>query len=377
MKKYKIAYFHNSIDLMGGLERVIINKSNALAEMGHEVAIVVTDHKDDAIFVQPLSDKVKLVDLKVGHWFSKKKWHSPITNRIKHYNRINTFIKNWNPDVVISCGQEEKHILAFIACNGIKIREIHLISDYRNRIYSKKWLANILNIIDYKILAYFYDQYVILTEEDFENFYLGKKKKTSVIPNPLTIIPKQSDVTRKEIVTACRLTKSKLINEMIEAFRLVYEKHADWKLLIYGEGPEYNQLYKKITDYNLNESIILKGRTNNIPSVFSNASIFCCTSSHEGFNLTLLEAIACGLPVVTYQFPVGAKDILEDSDAGYLVPMHNIEMLAEKICYLIEHEEVRSEMSKNAIKRANDFEIGTIMSKWIKLFEELIAKKCI
>lgn len=95
----------------------------------------------------------------------------------------------------------------------------------------------------------------------------------------------------------------------------------------------------------------------------SEASIFAYTSNFEGFGLCIVEAMSCGLPIVSYQFPVGAKDIINKSEAGYLVPMHNIKMLAEKICYLIEHDELRKEMSKNAITRAKDFEINNIMAK--------------
>ena len=120
--------------------------------------------------------------------------------------------------------------------------------------------------------------------------------------------------------------------------------------------------------------ILLEGYSDNVAEAMSEASIFAYTSNFEGFGLCIVEALSCGLPVVTYQFPCGAKDILEGSDAGYLVPMHNIEMLADKICYLIEHEEVRKEMSKNAIKRAQDFEICNIMNKWINLFNRIKYK---
>ena len=370
-----ICYCFNSIDLLGGVERVTINKANMLSEMGHNVAIVVTDHKENVSFVQTLSDKVKLIDLNIGYWFGDYKWHSKFTKRLLHYIRLRSFVKGFKPDVIISCGQEEKQIIPLIPCR-LKIREIHLVSSYRSYCYKNKIISKILDFFDYKLLIHFYDKYILLTHEDHKVFFHGNKQKAEVIHNPLTITPIISTQINKSVITCCRLDNfQKQINEMIDAFAIVSKKHPDWLLKIYGDGPDKNNLQEQITRLKIDKNVILMGRTNNVPLALSNSSIYCMTSAIEGFPLSLTEAMSCGLPVVTYQFPCGAKDILEGSDAGYLVPMHNIEMLADKICYLIEHEEVRKEMSKNAIKRAQDFEICNIMNKWINLFEELIAKK--
>lgn len=371
----KIIYCLNSIDLAGGIERVTINKANKLVEMGHEVAIVVTDHKDGAIFVQALSEKVKFIDLKVGHWFGQKKWHSPISKLYTHFVRLKRFVNEYCPDVIISVGQSEKQVVSLLRTKAVKIREIHFLSTYRKYTYNKKWLAKILDFIDYKINIRGYDQIVLLTNEDFNQHWIGNKKKTAVISNPTTIKPQISQLKSKNVITISRLHVYKNLLELVDAFKFVSEAHPDWRLKIYGIGPEEDRIRSYIKKINLENNVILKGYTDNVPLVLSKSDIYACASIFEGFGLVLIEALSCGLPVVTYQFPVGAKDILEGSDAGYLVPMHNVEMLAEKICYLIEHEDVRKEMSINAIKRAQDFEIYNIMNTWINLFDELITKK--
>ena len=371
----KIIYCLNSLDVLGGIERVTINKANKLAEMGHNVAIVVTDHKEDAVFVQPLSKKVKFVDLKVGHWFGQKKWHSPVSKLYTHFVRLKKFVNEYCPDVIISVGQSEKQVISLLRTKAVKIREIHFLSTYRKYTYNKKWLAKILDFIDYKINIRGYDKVVLLTKEDFDNYYNGNKQKTVVISNPITIKSQISQLTSKNIVTVSRLHVYKNIIGLVEAFNIVSKAHPDWCLKIYGTGPEEDNIKSYIKKTNLENNVILEGYTDNVPLVLSKSDIYACASVFEGFGLALIEALACGLPVVTYQFPVGAKDILEGSGAGYLVPMHDIEMLAKKICYLIEHEDVRKEMSLNAIKRAEDFEINNIMTQWIDLFNNLKNEK--
>lgn len=215
-----------------------------------------------------------------------------------------------------------------------------------------------------------------MTHEDYNDIYIGDKNKTTVIANPLTINPIVSNLENKIVTCVCQLNDSqKNLIEMVDGFKIVIEKHPDWILKIWGKGPDQERIQNYINQLNLQDNIILAGYTNNVPQAMSEASIYLYTSNFEGFGLCILEAMACGLPIVTYQFPVGAKDILDGSDAGFLVPMHNKVILAEKICLLIENVELRKRMSINAINRVNDFRINNIMNQWINLFNKLIAKK--
>ena len=101
------------------------------------------------------------------------------------------------------------------------------------------------------------------------------------------------------------------------------------------------------------------------------SSIFILSSRYEGFGLVITEAMSCGLPVVSFACPCGPKDIITDGKNGYLVEPENVEALAERICHLIEHEELRKEMGKAARKRAEDFQEDKIMQKWVDLFENI------
>ena len=95
------------------------------------------------------------------------------------------------------------------------------------------------------------------------------------------------------------------------------------------------------------------------------------SSRYEGFGLVLVEAMGAGLPVVSFACPCGPRDIVEDGQTGILVAPENVEQLSEKICFLIEHQDVRQTMGEKAIARAKMFSQEQVMQQWIDLFESL------
>lgn len=88
--------------------------------------------------------------------------------------------------------------------------------------------------------------------------------------------------------------------------------------------------------------------------------------------MVVAEAMACGVPPVSFACPCGPRDIIRDGEDGILVENGNVEQLAEKICYLIENEDIRKEMGRKACINVRRFKVEQIMSQWIKLFEELL-----
>ena len=108
----------------------------------------------------------------------------------------------------------------------------------------------------------------------------------------------------------------------------------------------------------------------------SNSSIYVLSSIYEGLPLVIIEAMSCGLPVISYTCPCGPKDVIEDEKDGFLVNVNDEIELAKKINILIENEKLRKQMSDAAIIKANKYNIDNITSKWMKLFTKLkYAKK--
>ncbi len=375
----KIVYCLNSIRGFGGIQKVVIVKANALAEMpGNEVYLVVTDHKKGTLH-EPLSDKVHLIDLHIDYYADdwKSRWHvlkGVFVKRRAHKKRLSATLHRIEPDIVISVGQCEQHFLPSIKGDFRKIREFHFVRDYRYRhaVDAFSYLLALCSNLYERISLRKYDRIVVLTREDKETNWKGNRKVT-VIPNPLTFQPDDalSTLTEKTVITAGRLEHQKNYDSLIRAWHTVAEKHPDWKLEIYGEGSKRQEWQQLIETLNLQESVFLKGASSEIRKRMLHSSMFACSSLYEGFSLVLIEAMSCGLPVVSYTCPCGPKDIVTEGKDGFLVPVNDEKSLAERICHLIEHPQERIVMGQHAKTKSKQYHVQHIMRQWMDLFENL------
>ena len=177
------------------------------------------------------------------------------------------------------------------------------------------------------------------------------------------------------MIAVGRLSAPKNFSSLIRAFRSVADYYPDWILEIYGEGNERIILQKQITSLHLENNVYLCGKTLDVQSNMCSSSIFVLSSIFEGLPLVMLEAMSCGLPVVSYDCPCGPKDIITDGTDGFLVPTDDEQMLAEKICYLIENPNIRTQMGAAALKKSENYHIDKIIPMWMGLFKRLIAEK--
>ena len=106
---------------------------------------------------------------------------------------------------------------------------------------------------------------------------------------------------------------------------------------------------------------------------YRNSSVFVMTSLYEPFGLVIPEAMSCGLPVVSYDSPYGPAGIISDGEDGFLIPMHDIQAFANRLCQLMGDEELRKEMGHRAIESSQRFSADKIMPMWKKLFEQLTS----
>ena len=122
------------------------------------------------------------------------------------------------------------------------------------------------------------------------------------------------------------------------------------------------------------DTLYLEEQTPDIIRNYCRSSIFVLSSRYEGFGMVITEAMSCGVPPVSFTCPCGPRDIIDDGKNGLLVENGNIEMLAEKICYLIENDEIRRKMGQQARIDVERFKIEQIVEQWKQLFESLTLK---
>ena len=117
------------------------------------------------------------------------------------------------------------------------------------------------------------------------------------------------------------------------------------------------------------------GYTPEVQEQMAKASLFVLTSRTEGLSLVLLEAMSVGIPAVVYNCPGGIRYVLKEAKTGYLVPLNDEDAFAEKVCALIENEELRMAMGQACLQEVKQYRMENIVPRWMDLFQELLAKK--
>lgn len=376
----KIVYCINSIRFLGGTQMAVITKANALAEVeGNEVYIIVSDNQN-GMMVHGLSPKVHFIDLQINYFADDwKSWvfvlEGILVKRRKHKKLLSRVLREIVPDIVISVGTSEKHFLPKIKGPWKTIREYHYTKDYRKRLatnFMQKVVAWVSDKYDSGFALRRYDAIVVLTHEDKERNWQGYRN-VYVIPNFARGAKEGqvSDCTSHVIITTGRLEAQKNYVSLIRAYKSVATKHPDWELRIWGEGSQHKQLQKLIYKLNLDRQVKLCGYTAHVHDEMAQASTFVLTSIMEGFGLVLVEAMSCGLPVVSYESPCGPKDIIRDGEFGYLVPLNDEILMSERLNFLIEHPDERKRMSLAAQEEAKEYGVDKIIPMWMNLFRSL------
>lgn len=360
------------------MERILSEKVNYLADiLGYDITVVTTEQQNRPHFYN-FSSKILFIDLGINYDDLSingivKKVLMRIKKQRKHRKLLTSLLLASHYDVVISMFERETSFLYKINDGSKKCLELHFSRFVRTQ-RNPKGLKNVLA----KIMAYFdeihakhYDRFIVLTNEDKE--YWKRCKNVLVIPNPAiqynNIV---STLTNKQVTAIGRLDYQKGFDSLIRSWRKVNKACPEWILQIYGEGALLEPLMDEITKLNLENSVFINPPTKHIEEVYAQSSIVVSSSHYEGFPLVLLESISCGIPIVSYAYKCGPKDLIDNGVNGLLVKYGDEESLSNALIEIIQNETLRFAMGKNAYLKATDFSLENIMSKWHELFNSLV-----
>ena len=201
-------------------------------------------------------------------------------------------------------------------------------------------------------------------------------KEAVVIPNLVHLNPYDtvSDCENKHIIFVGRISNQKGIHSLLHIWHGVHQLHKDWILDIYGEK-EQCESETFLHEYSLEaENIVVHGPTNNIFKEYLQSSILILTSEYEPFGLVLLEAMSCGLPVVSFDCPYGPRCIIKDGVDGFLISPKDYNDYINKICLLIDNPDLRKKMGMIAKINSQRFSADNIMPKWVDFFRKIVDK---
>ncbi len=178
-----------------------------------------------------------------------------------------------------------------------------------------------------------------------------------------------------KIIMVGRLVDQKNPEKAIEAFKIVHEKIPQATLHFYGLGALLESLKRKVHENGLGDSVIFEGFVNNMAEVYDSAALSILTSRYEGFSLVVQESLQNNCPVVAFDCTYGPRDMIVDDVNGYLVPVGDVEAMAERIIKILSEPELREKLSANCAKSIEKFYPEVVAGKWAKLFLNLIHRE--
>lgn len=375
----KFVYCQCSLFNPGGMERVLLNKVRWLSENvpGAEIIVATTDqHGRPPFYAFP--PQVRMVDLDINYTDDLEK---PLQKRIPaylrkrrlHRQRLTELLMRERPDFTVSLYPSESSFIPDIKDGSRKVLELHFNRWFRLQ-YGRGGLTGLIDRWrssgDLR-LARRFDRFVVLTEED--RGYWGDMPNIRVIGNAALPMPLRSDCTAKRVIAVGRLDFQKGFDRLVQAWEIVSRdpRSAGWRLDIFGQGEWREMLERMIEEKGLSASARVNAPTAEIAREYAASSILAMTSNYEGFPMVMIEAMSAGLPVVTFDYKCGPRDIITPGENGLIVKNGDTAAFAEALLQLMELDALRRDMGCKAIGVTERYSEESIMKQWMKMFNEI------
>lgn len=387
----KLVFLCNNMKSTNGVERVLSQRLSLLAESGMYEVYLITYNQYGAPFSFPISDKVHYIDL-ATRYIERCSYHG-LYQYIDRYkserffrNVLNRVLETLNPDIVVCADLHVADLRAVLSSTvqAFRVVECHCgRSAYFEDIKKFKSLSERLRERVRKIQLLYamrkFDKIVVMTEAERMDWHMNDK--VVCIPNMLVTFPNhdfKSLQIQKRVISVGRYAYQKGYDLLLKSWRLVEKKHPDWSLHIYGSNDggigDYQRLQENVRLFRIN-NVFLHQATDEIYSCYAQSDIYVMSSRYESFGLVLIEAMSCGLPVISFDCKYGPRSVIRNEETGLLVPFGDVKEMAAAICSMIEHDIERQRMASNARQEIMKYNAENIMPLWYAFYESF-EKSC-
>ena len=354
----------------GGAERVVANLANYLCGQNEVEILAVASNES----FYELDKRVTFISQ--GRFIDRKNKIKVFASYVKYFPKAISFlrrgIRDFGPDVVVSF-LVPADIMTYIATFGNhKFAKVYSErNDPTQRSFLKKGLLRII----YKSG----DMLVCQGKKVHDYYSYIPKDKKVIIPNPLDIdnLPKpKAKEENCNLVAVGRFSKQKNFGFLIDSFRSSIDKiPSECNLVIYGDGPQRNELQEMVNSQGLRKRVLLPGAKKNILQEISGSAAFVMSSLYEGFPNALIEAMAMGLPVISTDFYTGIAKEMIKRENGFVVPVGDVEKMSDAIINMMNNEEKRCKFREENASVRDELKIEKIGGLWASMFAKLISKK--
>lgn len=373
----KLIYVVRSLHPIGGIERTLTDKANWLVAHGHEVMFVTYKQGGDDVSF-PLDGRVQLTDLLCSIYSLFK---FPVYTRLFHYfglsrifqKRFKEVLDSYMPDVIsVAIPNAEDFVweVVKVAGNTRIVVESHVAYDYLSE---GKYITDMFLYLfhsPHKAIRNS-DSLIVLTRGDADSWKRKGMNKIIAVPNPVSFyVDNIKDVVKdeKRIIAVGRLVSQKRFDRLIEAFALIANQYPQWHVDIYGEGELRTVFEQRVLTNGLSGRITIYNYTSDLVSEYKKSQFLVLSSDYEGFGLVIVEAMACGIPVVATKCPHGPSEIIEHGVTGLLANL-DANDLADQMEWMITHQEERRMMGVKAHEAAAAYRKDVIMKKWVSAYK--------
>lgn len=357
-----ICFFIGSISNGAGTERITVSLANLFVRKGYKVSIICLCQNSIPFF--SIDSSVQLYSIFSNPCAFTLHFFQIVRRLYLHSKRekVDIFI---NVDVILAI---------FSIPLKLFLSQMKIVSwehfNYKSNlgVARRDWGR--------KLSQRYANAIVTLTEQD-RSFYLEKNYNRAIvyaIPNFLDYFPNRyADINSKLILAVGRCTYQKGFDLLINIWGNIKENAIakGWKLRIIGDGEDKDKLIEQAKSLNLLSSIEFCSAQKDISIYYLSSSIYVMTSRYEGLPMVLLEALSYGLPIISYDCLTGPQEIINDHVNGYLIPLNQKEVFADKLLQLIVNEEYRAEMQKAAVSYSRRYSIDKACEQWEILFSSL------